>query len=430
LFTPQRLFGEAWSPPNTLSYEPFLERARLQRERDRDVSARLALGGYVVARLVDKLLILENDAESLEGFRWQLEAVRRHISELPGDSPETTHLAGIVAAVPDRGPPTSSLWMSLTAYAYFLEHEGRLEEALDLVMLAARTQGANVTPKDFTAYALFAARLNRQLARWDAANACNTAAIESATQADDAVSRLRGQLGLGAVHRGRGNYPAAHAAAASVLETATELGLADVQAMACADLGVIYSLQGLTLESLEAHYQAFRRSTDSLVQMRTLGDLGIGLFQIGAYDSARLAFQIVAKSNAKLLIRVNALLELMDLESSVGNQMAFERCRTSVQEYRERMSPSMSCDYHYKLGIGFSRFNQSSRARKVLDAGLAEAEKHSLNAWYFKLEQAISELSDHTPWQAPSHEVSSLSEAPAVQEMTEGLREYAATSAG
>jgi hypothetical protein len=138
LFTPQRLFGEAWSPPNTLSYEPFLERARLQREQDRDASARLALGGYIMARLVDKLLVLENDAESLEGFRWQLEAVRRHIGELPGDSPETAHLAGVVDAVPQQGPPTSSLWMSLTAYAYFLEHEGRLEEALDLLKRARR----------------------------------------------------------------------------------------------------------------------------------------------------------------------------------------------------------------------------------------------------------------------------------------------------
>ncbi|HZA92621.1 MAG TPA: hypothetical protein VE420_08335, partial [Gemmatimonadales bacterium] len=83
MFTPQRLFGEAWTPPNILSYEPFLERARLQREQDCDASARLALAGYVMARLVDKLLILENDPESLEGFRWQLEAVRRHVGELP-----------------------------------------------------------------------------------------------------------------------------------------------------------------------------------------------------------------------------------------------------------------------------------------------------------------------------------------------------------
>ena len=127
MYTPQRLFGEVGSSSDILSHEPFLERARLQREQECDGSARLALGAYVVARLVDKLLSMENDGAALDGFRWQLEAVRRHVEELPVDAPETAHLAGVVAAVPAQGRPSPSLWMSLTAYAYFLEHEGRLE---------------------------------------------------------------------------------------------------------------------------------------------------------------------------------------------------------------------------------------------------------------------------------------------------------------
>ena len=83
LYTPQRLFGEGGSSPDALTYEPFLERARLQREQDRDEPARLALGAYVVARLVDKLLLLEDSSELLEGYHWQLEAVRRHSVSFP-----------------------------------------------------------------------------------------------------------------------------------------------------------------------------------------------------------------------------------------------------------------------------------------------------------------------------------------------------------
>src|SRR6478672_1658155 len=127
LYSPQRLFGEVGSSTDVLGHEPFLERARLQREQEHDGSARLALGAYVVARLIDKLLAMETDSVALDGFRWQLEAVRRHVAELPVDAPETAHLAGVGAAVPAQGEPTPSLWMSLTAYAYFLEHEGRLE---------------------------------------------------------------------------------------------------------------------------------------------------------------------------------------------------------------------------------------------------------------------------------------------------------------
>jgi tetratricopeptide (TPR) repeat protein len=428
LFTPQRLFGEAWSPPNTLSYEPFLERARLQREQDRDASARLALGGYVVARLIDKLLVLQNDAESLEGFRWQLEAVRRHVGELPGDSPETAHLAGVVDAVPGQGAPTPALWMSLTAYAYFLEHEGRLDEALELVKLAARSQGTNASPSEFAAYALFAGRLNRLLARWEAASTCYSSAEDAAISVADHVYALRGRLGRGAVQRGLGNLPQAREVAESVVRDASIMGLPDVQAMAYADLGAVCALQGLGVEELHANYSAFRLASDAQLRMRILGDIGIGLLRIEAYDAARLAFQIVIDSNAKLLDRANAALELMDLESSTGNRVAFERCRTAVNEIRDRLPPSASTDYQFKLGIGLARFGQVGRAREALQQALALAEEHRLNTWYFKIEKTLEQISMPQPSEPMHQEASGSSQPAVVEEVMLGLREYAAAA--
>jgi tetratricopeptide (TPR) repeat protein len=423
LYTPQRLFGEVAASPDVLTHEPFLERARLQREQERDGSARLALGAYVVARLIDRLLTLGQDPEQLEGFRWQLEAVRRHVNELPSDSPETAHLAGVMAAVSPESSPPSALWKSLSAYAYFLENEGRLEESLEILALAARLQGDHTTPADYAAYALFAGRLNRELARWDAAIECYHAGEEAAIQTGDIVAGFRARLGMSGVHRGRGNFPLARAAAEEVLSRASELHLPDAQAMAYADLGVIYNLQGLKLEALEAHYKAFQLSTDPLQQMRTLSDLAMGLSESGAYDVARLAFQIVVNSGTKLLVRVNAMLELMDLESAVGNRVAFERCRAAAEQYRSRMSPSMAVDYHYKVGMGLARFGQQGRARAALSQALALAEQHRLNAWYFKIEQALTNLPE--PKEQPRRGPSEISAAPAVREMEVGLREYA-----
>jgi hypothetical protein len=119
-------------------------------------------------------------------------------------------------------------------------------------------------------------------------------------------------------------------------------------------------------------------------------------------------------------------LELMDLESSVGNRVAFERCRAAVEEYGDRMSPSMSCDYRYKLGVGFARFGQAGRARAELTKGLTAAEKFRLNAWYFKIDQKLGEVLTPFSVQSPTHAVSELSEAPVVEELMVGLREYAA----
>jgi tetratricopeptide (TPR) repeat protein len=429
LFTPQLLFGEVGSSLDILAHEPFLERARLQREQECDQSARLALGGYVVARLVDKLRLLKPDSESHEAFRWQREAVRRHVDDLPSDAPEAAHLGGVVAAVPEQGQAGSALWKSLTAYAYFLEHEGRLEESLEVLTLAALSQGGETPVEDFTAYALFAGRLNRRLAKWEAARTCYGAAEEAGSEVGDSLAMLRGRLGRGTVHGGQGNYPAARALVESVLHEATRLGLTEAQAMAYADLGVIYTSQGLRLEALEAEYQAFQLSCDTPQQMRALGNLAVGLSEIGALEAARLAFRIVTKSDASVEVRANAFLELMDLESSLGNRVAFERYRGAAEEYQNRMPPSLSVDYHYKMGVGLARFGQAGRAHVSLTTGLELSERHGLNAWYFKIERALRGLAERNDEQLQPRQASSLSEAPVVREMEIGLRHYAAIAA-
>lgn len=384
------------------------------------------MGAYVVARLVDRLLALPDDEESRDGFRWQLEAVRRHLRDLPADAPEAAHLTGIAETVPGEGGEAPGLRLTLTAYAYFLEHEGRLEEALDILALAARTHGAAVPPSEFATTALFAGRLNRLLARWAAANACYVAAESAARVVGDSVTVLRSRLGRVGVMRGQGNLPLARSSAEAVIRQAEALNLREVQAMAYADLGVVCELQGLHVEGVQAHYRSFRATEDPLQRMRVLGDLGIGLLNIGAYEPARLAFEIVIGSNTSFLVRTNAVLELMGLESLVGNQMAFERRRAQAQESRDRMTPSMVADFHFKAGTGLARFGRLGRAKAMLQTGLELAEAHQLNAWYFRLEQAIQGLeSEEAREPQATRRSAGLSESPAVQEVAVGLREYA-----
>jgi hypothetical protein len=162
-----------------------------------------------------------------------------------------------------------------------------------------------------------------------------------------------------------------------------------------------------------------------------LGDLGVGLLRIRAYESARLAFDIVATSNTSFMVRANAVLELMDLESAVGNRMAFERRRADAEASRERMPPSMAADFHFKAGVGMARFGRRKRAREFLGAGLKLAEEHRLNVWYFKFEselKALDVLDAAEPTQAREPELATPEahcESPAVEEVAVGLRQYA-----
>ena len=105
--------------------------------------------------------------------------------------------------------------------------------------------------------------------------------------------------------------------------------------MALTDLGAVYALEGRRVEAVQANYEAFRLTEDALQRMRVLGDLGMGLKEIGAADGARIAFEIVVGARTSFLVRTNALLELMELESSVGNRMAFERRRAEAEKVAE-----------------------------------------------------------------------------------------------
>lgn len=415
-----------------LWHAPFLERARVERDHDREVAARLALAAYVVIRLVDRLLDGVEGEEAREAFVWQLEAVRRHLGDLPGDMPETAHLAGIVEAVAPEGRVAAGLRLSLTAYAYFLEHEARLAEALDVLAVAAHTYGEQIAAAEFAAVALFAGRLHRMLAQWGPANGSYAAAEEAAQSVGDLVTALRGRLGRGAVLRGQGNLPASRALAESVLRRAEELGLREVQAMANADLGAVLVQQGLLAESVQAKYRAFLLSEDGVQRMRVLGDLGVGLAQIGAYGAARTAFEIVAASQTSFLVRMNAVLELMDLESGVDNRVAFERLRAEAEGARERMTPTMVADFHYKCGVGLARFGKLGRARDALTEGLRMSEANGLNAWYFRFERMLQRLDESADCETREPKLlvdAGVSDSPAIQEVALGLREYALTTA-
>ena len=427
MYTPQRLFGEVRSSSDILSHEPFLERARLQREQERDGQARLALGGYVVARLVDKLLSVREEQEGSEGFPWQLDAVRRYVNELPPDAAETAHLAGVVDAIPAGGSATASLWKNLTAYAYFLEHEGRLEESLEVLNLAIRSQAPQLKPADFLPYALLAGRLNRMLARWESAKNCYQAAQETADSIGDANRSFRARLGSAHVFRGCGNLPRARVEVEEVIAQSRDL--TDIQSDAYLDLGAILMVQGFREEGLSALYQAFRLCEEVPSRMRILSNLGYALNESGHYEAARVALEIVVASESSYHVKVNALLELMQLESAVGNRMAFERRRHQARESLDRMPPSTAIDYYYKTAIGLARFGRLEQARDAGNHALQLAEQHKLNEWYFRVEVLLKGLEAAAESASELHAPTEAKSTPAMLQMTSDLREYASLPA-
>ena len=429
MFTPRRLFGNPGQPSDLLHHLPFLNRARAEREHGRELPSRVALGGYLAARLAERLLAVSlHCQEERESFFAQLESTQRYVAELPGSMPEVLHLDGIVRAVAEAAAGAdASLKLGLGAYGHFLEHEGRFEEALDVVSLTGRAHGAVLGPAEYTRLALVAAKLNRLLARWDAANASYAAAEEGARAAADESGTLRAQLGRALVLRGRGDLPAARSGVEQVLTEAKAAGLTEICSMAYLELGAVSERQDRTLEALQSIYAAFLHTEDPSVRTRVLGDLGVMLARANAGEAARMAFDIVLRSNATFAVAMNARLELMDLESSSGNQLGFERCRQVVSADAARMPPSMAIDFRFKVASGFARFGMLHRAETVLQEGLELAEEHGLNQWYFKLETLQRGLANASAPRAA--EPAEAKFAPAVAEVADGLRQLSASMA-
>lgn len=406
----------------------FLERANRETDRQRKLSADLAFSAYIVTRLIDALLDLDQTFDSRAAFRWQHDVTAKHVSELPHDGTEASHLCGIMAEIPMDGQPQAALSVSLTAYAYFLEYEGRLEEALDILSLSARTRTAALPPTDLAAYALFAGKLNRLLSRWDQALTCYKTAEEAGRLVGDPTVMLRGRLHQGAVARGQGNFPKARTIAEEVAKEAATRGLGQVQGMAYADLSAVYSLMGQPLDAIRSAYAAFLVATTPVDRMSALGDLAISLAEIDATEQARLALQIVANAKTDFRLQTNAVIELMELESVAGNRLAFERHRATAEVSRDRMSPSMSVDYHFKTGVGLARFGIIDRARKSLAIALELAQSHELHAWYFRVEHVYNNLTALDAVQRPAA-APELRRAPVIYEVDLGLQEFSAATA-
>jgi tetratricopeptide (TPR) repeat protein len=414
-----RLFGPPPSPYSLAEHSPFLERAARGRDEG---GAAPALAAYAAGRLIGRWLARPGAPEDDE-LAQELESLRTHLHELPEPDPEITCLSRVVGEIHLESSAAPGLGRALLAYADFLEQQGRLEEALEAAVLAGCAFGPRIAPGALTECALTAGRLNRLLARWPAAVSCYQAAERAGRERGDHVAALRGRLGCGAVARGRGNLPAAREIAEAVKAEAQALDLPLVQALACADLAAACSELGQPVEALQADYEAFRLHPDPHHRMRTLGNVGLDLLQLGWQDAARTAFTIVLRSDAKPTVRLNARHELMALESAAGDLSAFEQHHRIAEAARDQMPPSMQVDFLFKAAAGRRRFGQPAAARAALAEARAIAEAHDLHAWSFRTETALRDLEAAGMPEPPA---APPRDSPVVREVAAGLEAYAA----
>ena len=379
VFTPHRLDRAlTQQQPDGAPPVSFLDRAQAERSAEEETRRRAALGAYLAARLVERLLALDGTEQAEEGLRWQQQSTLHYVRDLPREDTESAYLAAIVTAVqPGPGRRLPAVRIALRDYASFLEYEARFDESLDALRLSAATWLGAIPGPDLADLALFAGRLNRQIGRHELAEECFATVEEAVAESGDVAPALRARLGRAGILRDRGRLADARAEVERVIaETQGQQHLGAVAGLAYADLGAVLARSGRPVEAVRALYDAFRRTPDPIQRLRILGELGAGLAELGAVDAARIAFELVADSRTGVLVRAGAHVHLMDLASGEGDRIGFERNRTAVGDVATSMPPQVAVDFGFRSALGFARFGQFSRAMEIWRETRALADRH------------------------------------------------------
>ena len=395
MFTPKRLDRALSQRCDTSRYASFLERANAGGAAD-EARRRAALGAYLVARLIDRRRSDDGTPESAEGLRWQRDSTLHYLRDLPAEDGETPFLMRVAAAVEVESAAALPLVrVALSEYASYLEYEARLDEALDALRLSATTWQQSVPPGEFAALALFAGRLNRQLARWECAGDSYAAAEDAAVSVGDRVSELRARLGRAGVLRALAQVAAARSLIESVIEDAGADGyLAPVLGLAYADLGALLAQSGRPVDAIHATYEAYRHTPDRSQRIRILGELGTGLAELGAYAPARAAFEIVVSSTCGPLARARAWIGLMEIASAEGDRVGFERSRAAAGALAPSLPPGIAADLGFRTAAGLARFGQFGRARAIWRDTLALANERGLEDWSLTISRVLDHLDE------------------------------------
>lgn len=367
-------------------HEPFLERASAG---EADGAGSSAVGGFLTLRFADRAA--ERADGQKEALAYQARATRDFLDDLP-PSPEVAHLIEItkVARAVARGSSNHLLCAPLLAFAYWLEQELRLEEALDVVNSVQRIGG--LTPSEVVAATLQRARILRLLGQFDEARQAYAAAGVNAKAAGDSHSVLLSRIGDAIVSRQVGNLPASEKALRDVLKDAEALDDQDAQARAHHDLGVALDHRERPVEALTHFFAAFNLYQPETYRLRALSDVARAMKALGYQAAATRAFTLVVKSTTSLQVRTYAMLELLELAGMSRNRISFQRWHRELNALPDALPPETTVDFEIKLGLGYRAFGNVRLAKRHLQSAARLAEECQLSEYAFGAESALREL--------------------------------------
>jgi tetratricopeptide (TPR) repeat protein len=324
---------------------------------------------------------------------YQVRATRDYLQDLHPQNAEVSHLMEVVrlADAVQQGGARSMLEPPLLAYAFWLEEDLKLADALDVVETALGLNDGT-SPTEEIAALLQRARVLRLMGQFDDARTTYESAKSRAVSVGDTHSSLLARIGDAIVMRQLGNLPASEEALEGILREAERLADRDVQARAHHDLAAALMHMEQTRRAIEHLYKAFELYQRLTHRLRALSDLGEALRRAGQLASARDAFTFVLRSGGTEELRAAAMIALLEVSAQVGDRVGFANWKREIRAVAENLPADRQVLFHLQLGLGYAAFGQVRTAERSLRRAQAMAEEHQLNEYAFKAEAALSVL--------------------------------------
>ncbi len=370
-------------------HEPFLERAADANAGQGDGDG---LGAFLALRLTDQFAV-NGKAICRDATLYQVTATRKFLDDANPRTPEVTHLREIVrvATMALKADDRRLLFPPLMAFAYWLEQELRLDEALDVLTTALRLSDGRDGEEEVAAH-LNHARLFRLRGNFAEARVSYQLAGKTALVIGDQHSSMLSEIGLAVVLQKVGNLPESERILRGVIAEAQRLEDYDAEARACHDLGGTLHFGGRGREAITLLYRAYELHQSPLRQARALSDTGSLLMEEGCYEAANHAFRVVLSNHPPREVRIRTVLELLELSALVRDRVSFERWHQELKHQREELAPEEQVDLELKSGCGLGHFGLTARGEKHLRAAVTLAEQYGMGERIFYAEEKLREL--------------------------------------
>ncbi len=381
------------SPTPSLGlHEPFLKQAAEGSEQD---DGDLGLGAFLTLRLADQFSVESNRA-GRAAVEYQCSATKKFVEDIRPHSQHTAMLSELVrvAEVALESNEPRLLFPPLLAFAYGLEEELRLDEALDVLETALRLSDGRGAEEELEAL-LHQGRVLRNSGEFCEARNAYERARAVALSLGNKHSELLSRIGHGIVARQAGNLPDSELELREVITESQEWRDRDAEARASQDLAGTLYYAGRVADAEPFAFRAYELFDNPCDKARALSDAGAMLKELGHYNAARNAFSIVLSHELRSDVRARTELECLEVSALTGDRFSFERWRQSVEAKRTLLTPDVEQDFELQVGIGFSLFDEFGPAANHLQRAITLAEKWGMGERVFYAERQLAEVRQH-----------------------------------